>query len=105
MTYGIQNRRSKKWVERVTMREDGTPYCHLAERELGGVWFNSEEDSNNYMRTHKIPEDQYRVYEYADDATELWFDENRELLSEIGYTKKQGKVYRPDGKRARRLKV
>ena len=99
MSYGIQNRRTKKWVEVTTMDDEGFPRCRLIDRKVGGVWFNKLSDAKQYMESHKLPEDQYRVYSYRLDQYEWWFDENKDVLTKAGYSKKGTTIYRPDGTR------
>lgn len=97
MSYGIQNRRTKKWVEVIRIDDEGFPRCSLIDRKVGGVWFNKSSDAERYMEEHKLPDDQYRVYSYKLDQYEWWFDENKETLTSMGYTKRGATIYRPDG--------
>ncbi len=97
MSYGIQNRNTKKWVEVVNWNEDGTTWCSLADREVGGIWLKTNKDCLRFMREHKIPQEMYKPRRYEDDRLEIWYKANRERLLKQGYRERASTVHRPDG--------
>ena len=97
MSYGIQNRNTKKWVEIVNWNEDGTTWCSLADREVGGIWLKTKEDCEDFMRENKIPHETYKPRQYLHDKNEIWFKANEERLLNVGYVKSGWTVLRPNG--------